>query len=346
MSLNNKLLSQAKNAGEVNDQSVTTTGFGPRIPEKGVAFARFIGYVELGKQPREYEGKAKDPALTANLTFEVYGKKNKDEYEDKDGNKETSYRVLRVGNLLVSSSAKAKFKSLLSDMAYGRDIKHMAEMLGEVFKVEIVHNKVGKRTYANLKTISGPFKEETDDDGEVELIDMSSKIKPTKRDMQLFIFDAPTLEMWSSIHIEGEREVTEENEDGEKVVSKVSNNFLQETIMEATDFRGSPMEALLAGMDDEEDEIEEDDEDEEELEVEDIDLDEDDEDEDEVEEEPKPKKKKVVAKKSAGTAAKKASTTTKQKGGSVAAKTASPSKKKKEEVDEDELIDELFDEDE
>lgn len=334
MSLNKKLLAQAKNAGEVADHSVTKKGFGARIPEKGVAFARLIGYVELGDQPGEYEGKPKDPAPKCNLTFEVYGKKNKDTFE-KDGKEETSYRLLRITNLLISNSPKSRFNKLFKDMAYGRDLKNMGEMLSDVFKVTIEHNKVKDRTYANLKAIGGPFKEETDDDGEVELVDMTSKIKPTAREYQFFQFDAPTMDMWDSLFIEGEREVTEEV-DGEKVVSKQSNNFIQELIMDATNFEGSGMEALLAGMGEEE-EIEEEDDEDEEVDVEDIDLDEDDEEE-EVEE--APKKKKVAAK----TAAKKS------KKAEPSAKTAtkSPSKKKAkkevvEDIDEDEMIEDCFD---
>jgi hypothetical protein len=331
MSLNDKLLSQAQNAGAVEDHSQESKGgFGPRNPEEGVAFARFIGYVELGKQPREYNGEAKDPAKLCNLTFEVYGKKNRDEYEV-DGKKETSYRVLRVSNLLVSNSAKSKFRKLFLDMTYGRDIKNMAEMLGEVFKIRIKHSESNGRTYANLVTIGGPFKEEEDEDGEIAEVDVSNKFKPTKRSLQLFLTKSPTLEMWDSIFIDGEREITEEV-DGEKVKSTVTNNFLQETIMSSIDWDGSPMQALLAGMD--EDEPEEEEETEEELDVEDIDLDED--DEEEVEEEPKKKAKKPAAakkKKSASTATK---SPTKKK-----AKKAEP----EEELDEDEMIDELFDED-
>lgn len=330
MSLNDKLLSQAQNAGAVEDHSEESKGgFGPRLPEEGVAFARLIGYVELGKQPREFDGKAKDPAKLCNLVFEVYGKKNRDEFEV-DGKTETSYRLLRITNMLVSNSAKSKFRKLFLDMTYGRDIKNMAEMLGEVFKVRIKHNESNGRTYANLVTIGGPFKEEEDEDGEISEVDVSNKFKPTKRDLQLFLTKSPTLEMWDSIFIEGEREITEEV-DGEKVKSTVSNNFLQETIKDSVDWDGSPMQALLAGMDEEPDDEEET---EEELDVEDIDLEDD--EEEEVEEPKKKAKKPAAAKKK-----KSATTATKSPSKKKAAKKSKP----KKELDEDAMIDELFEED-
>lgn len=328
MSLNDKLLKQKQNAGKVVDQSKETKGGGgAKAPEAGPAYARLIGYVELGDQPRTYQGKPKDPAPVCNLTFEVYGKKNKDEYE-KDGKKETSYRILRVSNLLVSSSSKARFFKLFKDMANGRDVKHMAEMLNECFKINIEHNESNGKTYANIKSIGAPNKEVEDEDGNIELQDVTNSLPPTKRDLQLFIFDAPTLDQWNSIYIEGEREVEKEGPDGTKVKVTQSNNFLQDTIVSAPNFPGSDLEALLADLGD--DAMESDEEEE--------DIDDEDFEEEEIEEEEPVKKPAKTVAKSSGAA-------TKKKAASASAATKSPSKAKKavEESVEDIDLDDMFD---
>jgi len=283
MSLNDKILEQKKAARKVADHTKESKGGGVKIPEKGVCYARLVSYVELGEQPKMYEGKSVGVKPMVNLAFECYGKKNRDEIEV-DGKKKTLYRLLTVNNLQISTNAKAKFFKMFNDMRAGRDdILVMGEMLNEVFKITIEHNEHKGRTYANIKAITGPFKEVETEDGDIELQDMTNSCPPASRDFQFFLFDAPTLDMWNTIHIKGEREVEEENEDGTKVKVKKSKNFLQDTIVQAHNFPGSDLEALLADVADEEMEGE----------VEEDDL------EEEEEEKPAPKKKKAPAKKAA-----------------------------------------------
>lgn len=243
------LLDQAKAAKEVSDQTEATKGFERTVAPEGWTTARFIGYVELGKQPqRPYKGQDKPPALEARLTFELNGKKHITEYE-KDG--ETQRRTNTVDiKIKVSSNEKANFYKLLTKMIAGRqDIKHMAEMLGEGFLVKVTHNvteKDGKKTtWVNLIDENGwnigapeTFDPVSETSTPIEV--PAATVAP-----RLLLWESPSVEQWESIFIDGTytRKV-----DG--VDTEVSKNFIQQTCLDATDFVGSPLEAFLVGGDD------------------------------------------------------------------------------------------------
>jgi hypothetical protein len=128
-------------------------------------------------------------------------------------------------------------------MAYGRnDIKHMAQMLGEGFLVYVSHNKSkdGKKTYANLKSDVWNVGQPATTDpitNETRILDVPIETQ----DIQLLLWNSPSQEQWDSVFIDGsyEREV-----DG--VVVTKSKNFIQETAMAASNFVGSPLEALVS----------------------------------------------------------------------------------------------------
>ncbi len=237
-------------AAQTEDQTETTVTFDHSPPEAGPTIGRFIEYIEIGKQPQKpYQGKPKPPADEVRLTFELlHPKKNLKEYEDDNKEKRIrgEYVTIKIAKKL---SDKAKFKKLFAAMTYGRaDIKHMAQMLGEAFIINIYHNivdKDGKKvTYVNLDKdgaygIGAPF-----------IIDPLAETKtpvPVRdaiRPLRLFLFENPTKETWDSLFIDGTKEV--KTDSGE--IKHVSKNWLQELIMSATNFKGSALEAMLGGI--------------------------------------------------------------------------------------------------
>ena len=239
-------------AAETEDQTeVTTATFDYAPPPEGKTVGRFIEYIELGKHDGgEYMGKKKPPADYIRVTFELlHPKKNIHEYEV-DGEART--RADRVSiRLSKKLSDKAKFKKLFGAMTYGRDsVKHMAQMLGEAFIITVYHNVVekdgNKRTYVNLDNdgvygISAPFVEDPLE-GTRKDVPVRDPISP----LRLFLFNNPTQETWDSLFIDGTREVKKDG--GE--VEHVSNNWLQEQIMSALNFKGSALEALLGDVSD------------------------------------------------------------------------------------------------
>ena len=220
-------------------------------PAAGLTYGRFIEYIELGKQPqRPYQGKPKPDCEEVRITFELLNpKRDIREIEVDGGTKKIADRIsVRVP---IKLSDKAQFVKLFRKMTYGRDaIKHMAQMLGEPFLITIVHNTSAKdpnKVYANIRDadgnwLIGPPRHVDPLTGESK--DISKLIPAELSPQRIFIWDMPDKEQWSSLYIDGTRTVTR---DGKEV--EVSKNWIQEVILGAKNFPGSPLAALLSGTD-------------------------------------------------------------------------------------------------
>ena len=207
--------------------------------------ARFIEYVELGLQPqRAYMNEPKKPAQEVSLVFELLSPDNIHEV-DISGEKRMIADKIFI-TMTKKLAGRAKFFKLMTAMRYGRDsVKHMKNMLGEAFILNITHNTSKKdptKIYANVGTkddvgVRGPF--------EVNLRTRKSKKvdipKPLSK-LKIFLMNYPTKESWDSLFIDG----TYENKQKEEV----SKNFIQNKILAALDFEGSALQNLLAGTDD------------------------------------------------------------------------------------------------
>jgi hypothetical protein len=241
-------------AAEQEDQTEVVTGgeYEREIVPEGINFARLIEYIELGKRPQKpYQGKDKPPAEEVRLTFELLHPKKLIEYEH-EGEKHVRGHLISV-RIKKSLSDKAQFKKLFNAMAYGRsNIKHIAQMLNEVFKVHVVHYKKtvdGKeQVYANLRDdtgwkISAPFHE---DPISGERTDLRPMTREATQPLRIFLWNNPTKATWDSLFIDGTRTI----KDKEGNESEVSKNWLQGMIMEALNFPGSPLDIMLGGLDD------------------------------------------------------------------------------------------------
>lgn len=240
-------------AAQSSDQSKdTTTTFERQLPAAGRTPLRFIEYIELGMQKQKaFQGKAKPDALDVMLTFECLGPKYIRDIEVEGGTKTICDVITQ--RQTVKLNEKAQFRKLFNKMAYGRDKKHLAQMLGEDFIGTITHSdatdKDGKaiKQYANLRTadgeigISSPFidkmDEETGESTKVRLKAGRTDLHPIK----IFLFDHPTKETWDSLFIDGYNEVKQ----ADGTVVKQSKNWIQERILGATNFKGSALEAML-----------------------------------------------------------------------------------------------------
>ena len=245
------LLKQAQDNKVLDDQSqnVTSEDFN-RLPAAGLTVTRLVEYVELGAQKqRAYKGKDKPDAAMARITFELLGPKNKHEVTA-EGSSEAKVFYDRMSmNVKISKNTKSRFKKLFNKMVYGRqDITHMAQMLGDAFVVTVYHNEVGegdqKKTYANLDkdgewSVEPPYK-----DDPMTGTRHAYAVPAPQSELKVFLQVIPTKETWDSLFIEGTR--TRKNEKGEEV--EVSKNFLQNTILAASDFKGSPLEQMLTGL--------------------------------------------------------------------------------------------------
>lgn len=239
-------------AAETDDQTETTVGgdFERRVPQEGLTVGRLIEYIELGVHGNKpYQGKPKPDSDQVRITFELLSEKKGNIYEvDVDGGKKKLTEKVTV-KLAKKQGEKAGFKKLFEVMRYGRpEIKHMAQMLGHAFKISIEHNKSadGKETYANIRDkdgnwhISAPrIVKEDPIEGTKEIITLNvpEQLTPSK----IFLFNHPNKETWDSLYIDGTRTVKEEG----KPDREESKNWLQETILSAKNYKGSPLDALL-----------------------------------------------------------------------------------------------------
>lgn len=241
--MSNALFNSVKNIEGLQDQTETSTGFTRSVPAAGPAVARFVGYVEVGSHIKQFEGKDKPSAPQVWVTFELHGRHV--EKREKDG-KEVVFHPTITEKLPLSLNSKASFKKLFKAMVAGRDgITNMTQMLGEAFLLRITHNtdsKDPKKIYANLKAdgawgVGAPYKEDLETGEAIKL----NVPEATDGSGQVLIWDAPSEEQWESIFIDG----TYEKKVGDETVN-VSKNFIQETCLQATNFEGSPLQAMLA----------------------------------------------------------------------------------------------------
>jgi hypothetical protein len=233
----------AKAAANGADQTKSVAGGGDYAPPAaGPGFARFVGYVEIGKQKGTMKGlpTLKEKVL---LIFELVGKR----HAVAEG--EQPHRV--TVEETYSLNEKANFFKLFQRMNYRQDAQHIVQLLGEGYKVEVVHDKwKGKdgkdRTTAQLRNATGytivpPRKE--DEDSETGWVDVT--VPPAQSALRCFLWNEADTQQWGSLFIEGQYP---ERKDDKGVVTAPakSKNVLQARIQHAVNFQGSPIHTLLA----------------------------------------------------------------------------------------------------
>lgn len=217
------------------DLSEESTGGGGKLLPEGWAFARLVEYVEYGKQPREYKGESKEPALTFRMGFAIWGTPPGQDvsYHNEDG----SPGIIRTYDMYHGNNVKSGTKIAFDKLNYTGKHKQFFTMLGEPFLLRIVHKESkdaqGKaRTVhrLDLKQTMAPFEPTTGQPYNIPQVEDESLYK-------LFLWNNPTAEGWESIFIEGT------NDQGK------SKNWMQERCYEAVDFEDSALAQLLNGAD-------------------------------------------------------------------------------------------------
>ena len=214
------------------DMNVAQSGGGFIPAAAGIAQARFISYIEMGKHVESVQGYdvARDKVW---LVFELSGPN----HSPRDGaNGEKVPQRITVKETL-SLNADDNFFKLFRAMNYAGKARHMAQLLGAPFLVEIFHKKSedGKQTFANLKgpngyNVCGPFYQDLESGKTIAV-----KVPPAMSLFRYFIWDAADKERWDSIYIEGEYEVRTDT-DGKVIAPAKSKNLYQEYIMQATNW--------------------------------------------------------------------------------------------------------------
>lgn len=237
-------------AAEIEDQTEVpeSSGFN-NLPDEGVTVGRLVEYIELGEQPQKpWKGQPKKPIDKVRITFELLTDKHIREIEVDGVTKKIANRISVI--IPKALGDKAQYRKLFDAMRNNRDgIKNMAQMLGEAFKLKVVHNVSGEKTYANLKDDNGwlvypPTIDITDENGIPTGKVKQIKVPETVGEERLFIWSMPNRQMWDSLFIDGSKEV---KKDGKVTVK--SNNWIQDMIKSAVNFEGSPLFDMLSGLD-------------------------------------------------------------------------------------------------
>lgn len=206
------------------DMNEATKGGGGRLLPEGYAFGRLVEYIEFGMQPQEFNGQAKQPALEFSLGFALWGQG----YQNDDG---TPY-VIRTFSIALSRNEKARSFKMFKALNWKGTAKTYGQLIGEPFLVKIHHVDKSKSDKTKVSRI--------DLDGFLPPLDPVTRqpypIPEAPDDAyRMFLWTQPTKEGWDSLHIDGV------HDDGK------SKNRIQEQILAALDFEGSPLQAMLAG---------------------------------------------------------------------------------------------------
>lgn len=232
----------AKAAAEGKDMTKAVSGGGDYTPPAaGPALCRFVGYMEIGKQKTNFKG-VPGVKEQVQLVFELVGKRHA------TGEDEQPHRVTVTESF--SLNEKANFFKLFNRMNYRQDAQHIAQLLGQGFKCEVVHDKwVGndskERTDITLRnaagyTIAPPRKE--DEDSETGWVDVT--VPAARSTIRCFLWNHADMEQWGGLFIEGEYP-ERKNDKGEVTAPAKSKNVLQNKIKSAVNFIGSPIHTLL-----------------------------------------------------------------------------------------------------
>lgn len=199
------------------DHSVTQQGggnFEDVLLPKGTYYGRMVEYIELGKKIPMNAGKptGKPAVLNVRTGFIIY---------TPDG----GIKRINPFPMAVSSFEKAKFKQLFDKMNVDGTLKHLAQALGKpmAFDIEQYTTKAGKTL--NVINFAGtrPLpKFDPNTGAPIVLPELDEQF------LRLFLWQNPTQETWDSLHI-------------------AANNFIQNDILAAVDFEGSPLQQMLMG---------------------------------------------------------------------------------------------------
>lgn len=225
MSKLNQIQQLAAQQAEVSEDMNEASGSGSKLLPAAAYLGRLCEYIDLGVQPQEYNGQAKDPAPQIRLGVALFGPNA----QGADG----SPYILRSSDITVYRNEKAgafkAFKAL--NWKGDANIKHFAQFIGQafIFQVGVKTSKTSNRQYNTLdldKTTAA-----------INPLDNSMYPVPELPDnlYRVLLWDFPNKEEWDALHIAGE------NDKGK------SKNFIQEKIMSALNFQGSPLQLLLAG---------------------------------------------------------------------------------------------------
>lgn len=230
---------QAAAVGE--DMTEGTSGGGSTPMPVGTALARLIRVVELGEHSQKdfTTKKHKGYAKEVHLAFALWGTGRTLEGEQVTfHNPETNApRIWSPFDMALSRNTGSTAFRLFKQLNWKNDKVNFAQLLNGTFLMPFTSQNKSKTdttqiSKLNIDGITGPFSP----------LDQSMLAIPevATEEMRLFLWDFPSKAAWDSLFVEGEWPAK-----GDKPAA--SKNKIQLKIMSANNYKGSPLEILLAG---------------------------------------------------------------------------------------------------
>ncbi len=220
-------------AASNRDLTKPQEGGGAEPPAAGVCRLRLVGYIETGVHTSEYQGTAKTKPR-CEITFELSGPKHEPK-KSEDGTLRPHLQVIRE---TIGYHVKSNYMKIFSLLNNGGEATNYLDLLdtayiGNITHVERVKPDGTKKTFANLKKDGAyqikPTVFEDAETGETRTV----KVNPAVSPVRWFLWDAPTLEDFDALFVAGTYD------DGG------TKNKLQQAIVTAENFEGSPIQRLL-----------------------------------------------------------------------------------------------------
>jgi hypothetical protein len=242
-----------KAVAEGADQTVAKEGGGEQnLAPEGMCNLRIVGYIELGKHEKTFQGKKKTPELVT-LIFEASGKNHKPVDTD-DGPRPYLIEVTEAYSL----NPKARFFKLFQLLNHRGTAKHAAELALEMatYRGRIIHREYEingqKRKAVELYdkdtgawTIAPARVDVVDEDGQPTGEQKDIKVAPAISQQRIFLWNGADMEQWQSLFIEGEYPERKDAQ-GKVTAPAKSKNKYQLKIASALNYKGSPIATLLA----------------------------------------------------------------------------------------------------
>lgn len=244
----NKFANVAAAAAQTTDMTKAQAGGDFTPLAAGPARARFVGYIETGRQLGKFQG-TETKKLKAILLFEISGPKHPP--REFDGKKIPNVIAVKLD---YSLSAKSHFFRVAQMLNWEGKAKHLAELLGTAYKVTVYHRKykIGEKEFTDVQlqdpaskawSFQPPRYEIVNEEGPTgEMAEL--KVDAPLSDLRCFIWDHADMEQWASLFIEGEI-AEQKNEKGEVTRKAKSRNIYQNAIKSALNFKDSPIYTLL-----------------------------------------------------------------------------------------------------
>lgn len=209
----------AETAHDMHD--VSSGGGGGRVLETGEYYGYLCSYVETGTHPDEFQGEHKGDFPNFRWGVAIF--------HDEDESNPDAYEIIRpFFSTAIKSNEKSGSTKIFRGLNVENDpaIKTIAEFLGvpRRFKVTKTESKKKKGTFFNDIDWAATGLAAEGVGRNRKLIELPD-IKPEH--VQVFFWDYPTVEDWEALFIE-------------------KRNFIQNEIMNALNFDGSPLDILLA----------------------------------------------------------------------------------------------------